>query len=72
MTKPKKTYTAEALDQKRYALARQVPDMAHGFTIVTAFGSISIPAGATSKRIGAMVDKMIRAELAAADFEAAP
>jgi len=46
--------------------------MAHGFTIVTAFGSISIPAGATSKRIGEMVDKMIRTELAAADKSGQP
>jgi hypothetical protein len=54
----------KALEQKQYALTRQVPDMAHGFTIVTAYGEIAIARSATSKRIAELVEKMLLDELA--------
>jgi hypothetical protein len=49
-----------------HALARHVPDMAHGFTISTGYGQINIPPGPTAKRITALVQKMLTAELASA------
>jgi hypothetical protein len=38
--------------------------MAHGFTIVTAYGEIDVKRGATSKRIAELVEKMLLDELA--------
>jgi hypothetical protein len=52
------------LEQKQYALTRQVPDMAHGFTIVTAYGEITIERSVTSQRITELVEKMLLDELA--------
>jgi hypothetical protein len=54
----------KVFEQKQYALTRQVPDMAHGFTIVTAYGEIAISCSATSKRIAELVEKMLLDELA--------
>jgi hypothetical protein len=54
----------KALEQRHYALTRQVPDMAHGLTIVTAYGEIAIGRSATSKRIAELVEKMLLDELA--------
>jgi hypothetical protein len=63
-TTPASLRTAYALSQAHHALARHVPDMAHGFTIQTGYGQINIPPGPTAKRITALVEKMLRAELA--------
>lgn len=46
-------------DTREYALSRQVPDMAHGFTIVTAYGEITVKRSATSKLIAELVEKML-------------
>lgn len=46
-----------------YALAKQVPDMAHGFTIATSYGDITIPAGLMANRIQEMVCRELRMAL---------
>jgi hypothetical protein len=56
--------TPEARQRAAYALARQVPDLPFGFSIQTDHGPIHIPHGPTAKRIAALVEKMLRAELA--------
>ena len=66
---PASLRAAHALSQAHHALARHVPDMAHGFTIGTGYGQINIPPGPTAKRITALVEKMLRAELAQAAKE---
>jgi hypothetical protein len=58
------TMTPEARQRAAYALARQVPDLPFGFSIQTDHGPIHIPHGPTAKRIAALVEKMLRAELA--------
>jgi hypothetical protein len=63
-TTPASLRTAHAISQAHHALARHVPDMAHGFTIQTGYGQINIPPGPAAKRITALVEKMLRAELA--------
>jgi hypothetical protein len=63
---PASLRAAHAHSQAHHALARHVPDMAHGFTISTGYGQINIPPGPTAKRITALVEKMLTAELASA------
>lgn len=46
-----------------YALAKQVPDMARGFTIATSYGDIGIPPGWMAERIQRHVEHVLRAEL---------
>jgi hypothetical protein len=55
------TMTPEARLRAAYALARQVPDLTFGFSIQTDHGPLH---GPTAKRIAALVEKMLRAELA--------
>ncbi len=55
---------APALSLHTHALSRHVPAMANGFTIVTAYGELAIEPGPTAKRIAALVEKMLHAELA--------
>lgn len=47
----------------RYALAKQVPDMARGFTIATNYGDITIPAGWAADFIADQVRMALKAEL---------
>lgn len=48
-----------------YALAKQVPDMqSRGFTIGTAYGDITIPAGWMADRLAAQIRLVIALELA--------
>lgn len=49
----------------QYALARQVPDMKHGFIIVTNYGDIAIPAGWAADFIADQVRMALGAELLA-------
>lgn len=58
------TMTPQARQCAAYALARQVPDLAYGFSIQTDHGPIHIPHGPTAKRIASLVEKMLCAELA--------
>lgn len=46
-----------------YALAKQVPDMARGFTIATAYGDITIPPGWMAERIAQHVERALQVEL---------
>ena len=43
----------------RYALAKQVPDMARGFTISTSYGDITIPAGKLADRVRGEVGRAL-------------
>ena len=63
------TMNPQARQRAAYALARQVPDLDYGFSIQTDHGPIHIPHGPTAKRIAALVEKMLRAELAQASQE---
>lgn len=49
----------------QYALAKQVPDMARGFTIATAYGDITIPPGWMAERIQCHVERVLQVELMA-------
>ena len=49
----------------QYALAKQVPDMARGFTIATAYGDITIPPGWMAERIQHHVERVLQVELIA-------
>lgn len=49
----------------QYALAKQVPDMVRGFTIVTAYGDIAIAPGWAADFIADQVRMALQAELLA-------
>lgn len=49
----------------QYALAKQVPEMARGFTIATAYGDITIPPGWMAERIQRHVERVLQVELMA-------
>jgi hypothetical protein len=51
--------------QLSYALAKQVPDMARGFTIHTNYGDLTIPPGWMAERIQSHAEHVLRAELKA-------
>lgn len=46
-----------------YALSKQVPDMARGFTIATNYGDITVPPGWMADRIQGHVKLVLEAEL---------
>ena len=46
-----------------YALSKQVPDMARGFTIHTNYGDITIEAGWMADRISDHVTRTLQSEL---------
>ena len=48
-----------------YALSRQVPDMARGFTVHTTYGEIAVVAGPLAERIQAIVREALQNDLAA-------
>ncbi|HRL98075.1 MAG TPA: hypothetical protein PLE22_01375 [Acidovorax sp.] len=49
-----------------YALAKQVPDMARGFTIATSYGDIVIESGRHADYIAAVVGRVLEIQLKAA------
>lgn len=49
-----------------YALAKQVPDMARGFTIATSYGDIVIQPGRHADAIAATVRRALEIQLKAA------
>ena len=51
--------------QLGYALAKQVPDMARGFTIQTSYGEISVVPGPLAEQLQALVREATERELAA-------
>lgn len=67
---PQATVPASAAEQAQqlalqYALAKQVPDMARGFTIATSYGDIAIPPGWMADRIRIHVERVLQVELMA-------
>lgn len=42
-----------------YALAKQMPDMAHGFSIQTGYGSITFEAGQGAERVRKIVESVL-------------
>lgn len=54
-----------------YALAKQVPDMARGFSVSTAYGDIVIPPGRLADHLAANLTRLLQCELLAADKRAA-
>jgi len=57
--------------QLSYALAKQVPDMARGFSIHTSYGDITIPPGWMAERIQQHVQRVLQVELMATPAEGA-
>ena len=53
-----------------YALAKQVPDMARGFTIHTSYGEIAVVPGPLADQIQALVRQATERELAACGAQA--
>jgi hypothetical protein len=48
----------------RYALSKQVPDMARGFTVATSYGDIAIPPGPMADQLRGHVQCALARELA--------
>ena len=46
-----------------YALAKQVPDMARGFSICTSYGAIGIPPGRMADTLARAVTRALQCEL---------
>ena len=53
-------------DEISYALAKQVPDMARGFSICTSYGAIGIPPGRVADAVARAVTRALQCELLAA------
>lgn len=53
-------------DRIRYALSKQVPDMAREVRIETSYGELQLY-GADARRIAALVEKLLRARLRQAE-----
>ena len=53
-----------------YALAKQVPDMARGFSIHTSYGEIAVVPGPLADQIQALVRQATERELAACGAQA--
>ena len=53
-----------------YALAKQVPDMARGFSIHTSYGEIAVVPGPLADQIQALVHQAIERELATCGAQA--
>ena len=52
-------------DDISFALAKQVPDMARGFSICTSYGAIGIPPGRVADTIARAVTRALQCELLA-------
>jgi len=49
-------------DEARFALAQQVPEMQHGFTIISGYGSMTIPAGPAACKFAEFTRQMLAGE----------
>lgn len=56
---------SDDINRISYALSKQVPDMAHGFTIHTSYGDIQI-AAADALEFAALADKLLTKQYLAA------
>jgi uncharacterized membrane protein affecting hemolysin expression len=54
------------VDEIGYALSKQVPDMAHGVILQTAYGELMLD-GRDAERVAALVRKLLQARLRAAE-----
>jgi hypothetical protein len=52
----------------RYALAKQVPEMRHGLTLETTYGSL-ILVGTDAAQVAELVEKLLQAKLKRAEHE---
>ena len=53
-----------------YALSKQVPDMAREVRIETSYGTVNLY-GADARKVAALVERLLRAKLKAAERKAA-
>ena len=57
-------------DALRYALSKQVPDMAHGVVVQTNYGELTLH-GRDAERVATLVRRLLEARLRAAERRAA-
>ena len=67
---PADLWRTETELQLSYALAKQVPDMARGFSIHTSYGEIAVVPGPLADQIQALVRQATERELAACGAQA--
>ena len=67
---PADLWRTETELQLSYALAKQVPDMARGFSIHTSYGDIAVVPGPLADQIQALVREATARELAACGAQA--
>ena len=65
---PRKSRPTMQEQQLSYALAKQVPDLARGFTITTSYGDIVIESGRHANAIAATVRRVLEIQLKAAEL----
>ena len=63
---PRKSRPTMQEQQLSYALAKQVPDLARGFSIATSYGDIVVEAGHHADAIAATVRRVLEVQLKAA------
>ena len=65
---PRKSRPTMQEQQLGYALAKQVPDLARGFSIATSYGDIVVEAGHHADAIAATVRRVLEIQLKAAEL----
>ena len=65
---PRKSQPTMQEQQLSYALAKQVPDLARGFSIATSYGDIVVEAGHHADAIAATVRRVLEIQLKAAEL----
>ena len=65
---PRKSRPTMQEQQLSYALAKQVPDLARGFSIATSYGDIVVEAGRHADAIAATVRRVLEIQLKAAEL----
>ena len=67
-TAPRKSRPTMQEQQLSYALAKQVPDLARGFSIATSYGDIVVAPGHHADAIAATVRRGLEVQLKAAEL----
>ena len=65
---PRKSRPTMQEQQLSYALAKQVPDLARGFSIATSYGDIVVAPGHHADAIAATVRRVLEIQLKAAEL----
>ena len=65
---PRKSRPTMQEQQLSYALAKQVPDLARGFSIATSYGDIVVAPGRHADAIAATVRRVLEVQLKAAEL----